>query len=182
MCAMIPMFRVLVSGYSRMIRSLPDPLRCSTLGAASATSIFLAGVATTRPRCSRAYRSSATGPTTVRPRRLPPVVSERAVRLRHLVHVLAPLHRDALAVRGVHQLGDEAVRHRVLLARAGVVDQPPQRERRAAVRLDLDRDLVVRATDPARLDLEHRAHVVHGLLQRDDRVVARALADDLEGL
>src|SRR3990170_2128936 len=122
---MIPMFRVLASGYSRITRPLPGPpRRCSTFSTVSATSIFSAGVAISEPshvglplRCLSPPRGTP-GPS-ARPRcarRSPSVVRERLVRLRHLVHVLAPLDRDALAVGGVHELAHQTVGHRVLLA------------------------------------------------------------------
>src|SRR5262245_37347423 len=180
MSAMIPMFRVLARGYSRITSSLPGRVpRRVTFAAASATSTFSAGTAISdsphgtpgpiraRPRCAR---------------RSPSVVRERAVRLRHLVHVLAPLDRDALSIGGVHDLPDQALGHRMLLARTRVVHDPPHRERRSPRRPNLHRNLVVGATDPPRAHLELRANVLDRLLERDDRVVGGALADDLERL
>ena len=48
-------------------------------------------------------------------------------------------------------------------------------------RADLDRHLVGRATDTAAADLKGRLDVVHGALERDDRVGAGLLAAALEG-
>src|SRR5262245_30803788 len=177
---MIPMFRVLASGYSRITSSLPAPVpRPVTFSAVSATSTFSAGTAISDPP------HGTPGSIRARPRcalRSPSVVRERAVRLRHLVHVLAPLDGDTLAVGGVHDLPDKALGHRMLLARAGVVDDPPHRERRPTRRPNLHRHLVVGAADPSRTHLELRTHVLDRLLERDDRIVGRALADDLERL
>src|SRR5438874_801740 len=101
MWAMILMFRVLASGYSRMSRPflLGDSVcrflvTCvASATVASVSSSFLAGIAmATRPPS-------------------PSIVGERAVRLRHLVHVLAALHRRALSAGGVHQLADQALGH-----------------------------------------------------------------------
>src|SRR5215218_5735551 len=90
----------------------------------------------------------------------PAVVGEGLVGLGHLVGVLALLHRGTEAVGGVEDLVHEALVHRLLATGLGVADQPAQRERGAARALDLDRDLVGRATDTAGLDLEGRLHVV----------------------
>src|SRR5437660_7852183 len=60
--------------------------------------------------------------------RLPPVVGERLVGLRHLVRVLALLHCVAAVVRGVHQLCGEILVHGLLAALLGVLDQPAHGE------------------------------------------------------
>src|SRR3954447_5356632 len=178
MWAMIPMLRVRARGYSRTSSPLPPFLTsCSVV----ATSIFLAGTAIRRPPLPQALqRKPAPGGGSRAALPSPAVVGEGAVRLGHLVHVLASLHRGAGAVGGVHDLGDESLRHRVLAPRAREVHEPAHRERGAALRLDLDRDLVGRAAHAARLDLEHRADVLDRLLQGDDRVVRGLLADLLE--
>src|SRR5512141_788 len=144
MWPMIPMFRVRTSGSSRLTRLLPaprwEPSGLPVFSTVSDTSTFSAGVAMPIDP-----PHEKPGPGRARPRaapRSPSVVRERSVRLRHLVHVLAPLDRDALPGGGVHDLAHQAVRHRVLLARARVVHEPPQRERGAAGRAYLDRDLV----------------------------------------
>src|SRR4051795_6132138 len=174
MWAMMPMLRVRASGYSRTSSALPPFLvSCSVV----ATSIFLAGTAIRR---SPLHGKPAPGGGSRAAFPSPAVVGEGAVRLGHLVHVLASLHRGAGAVGGVHDLGDESLGHRVLASPAGEVHEPAHRERGAALRLDLDRDLVGRATHAARLHLEHRADVLDRLLQGDDRVVRGLLADLLE--
>src|SRR5438034_1175352 len=126
MWAMIPMLRVRPSGYSRMTRPLPAPLcrrSLVTCAACATVSNFLAGVATRPPRLRFPRRSP-----------LPPVVGERAVRLCHLVDVLAPLHGVPLAVGGIHDLGDQPVGHRVLSALPAEIHQPPEGERRSSGR------------------------------------------------
>src|SRR6266704_1155303 len=85
--------------------------------------------------------------------RLPAVVGEGLVGLRHLVHVLAPLHAGAQAVARVQQLVHEPLGHRLLPPVPGVGDDPAQRERGAAGGADLHRHLVGRAADPAAADL-----------------------------
>src|SRR6266699_1564013 len=104
--------------------------------------------------------------------RLPAVVGEGLVGLRHLVRVLAPLHAGAQAVARVQQLVHEPLGHRLLPPVPGVGDDPAQRERRAAGGADLHRHLVGRAADPAAADLECRLDVVQRALQGDYRVVA----------
>src|SRR6185312_3423464 len=56
--------------------------------------------------------------------RLPAVVGERLVRLRHAVDVVLPLPGAALLLVGVEDLTGEAVGHRVLATGAGVLDEP----------------------------------------------------------
>src|SRR4029079_8103259 len=174
MWAMIPMLRVRAKGYSRISSPLPPFLTsCSVV----ATCIVLAGTAISRsplhgkPAPEGGSRSALPSPAVMR---------EGPVGLGHLVHVLAALHGRASTVGGVHDLGHETVRHRVLAPSAREVDQPSHRERGAALRLDLDRYLIRRAADAAGLHLEERSHVVDRLLQGDHRVVGRLLADLLQ--
>ena len=110
------------------------------------------------------------------------VTSECPVRLGHLVGVLTTLDRGTQAVRGIQDLVLEALGHRLLTTTLGVADEPAQREGVRAVRLDLDRHLVGRPADAAALDLEGRTHVVEGLLQRGDRVLAVLGLDAAEGV
>src|SRR3954451_220627 len=187
MWAMIPIFRVRPSGYSRMTRPPPLPdgccwrsfVTCAT--SATSSSNLSAGTATFSSPLSQ-----VPGPQGARLRSFlrcsPSVVGERAVGVRHLVEVLTALDRRALPVGRVHDLRHEALAHRVLPALTREVHEPPQGERRSPGRTDLDRHLVARATDAPALDLEQRAGVLHGLLERDDRVVRRAFADLLERL
>ena len=108
------------------------------------------------------------------------VVRERTVRLGHLVQILALLHRRARVLGGVHDLGGEALLHRVLLALAREVDDPADRERGGATGVDLHRHLVGGSANALRLDFERGAHVVHGLLEDGQRVAAGLLLDDGE--
>src|SRR5450756_1572848 len=114
------------------------------------------------------------------PSRLPAVVRERLVGLGHLVHVLATLHGRAQAVAGVEDLVHQPLGHRLLTTSPRVVDEPAQGERRLADRTDLDRDLVRRATDATRADLERRADVLERTLQDDDGVSAGLVTRTLE--
>src|SRR5512141_2030978 len=135
MCAMMPMLRVRARGYWRMSSAFPFLTSCSVCP----TCIFSAGLAI-RLAPSQRKPGPGAGSTTAR-RPSPAVMRVGLVGLRHLVHVFAALHRGAGAVRRVHDLGHEALGHRVLAAGAAVVHEPAQRERGAARRPDLDRDL-----------------------------------------
>src|SRR5882757_5179326 len=111
---------------------------------------------------------------------LPAVVRESLVGLRHPVHVVFALVRVPLLLERVHDLAGQLVGHVLLAPVARVGDDPAERERAAAALRHLDRNLVVRATDTARLDLEHRRDRLHGLLQHLDRRPAGLLADAVE--
>src|SRR4029079_14007455 len=112
---------------------------------------------------------------------LPAIVRERLVRFGHAVRVFALLHRAAAQVRRVEQLIGQLLLHRLAVAaRPGVAHEPPDAQREPAVRVHLDRHLVVTAAHAPRLHFEARLDVVHGLLEDLDRIVAGALFDDVE--
>src|SRR5690349_12229528 len=96
---------------------------------------------------------------------LPLEVAEGAVRLGHLVRVLAALDRGAQAVHRIDQLLGELVAHALAVSLAGRLDEPPDAEREPPVATDLDRDLVGRATDTAGLDLDDRRRVAERRLE-----------------
>jgi hypothetical protein len=77
-----------------------------------------------RARCSSEERAD-----------LPAVVSERSVRLGHLLQVVFALHRSADAVGGIEEFVGQAFRHRALAALTGVADEPADRQRVGAARL-----------------------------------------------
>ena len=64
------------------------------------------------------------------------------------------LNRCTTVLRGVEQLVRKAMRHRLLAALAGSVDDPAHGQRLAACGTNLDRDLVGCATDATRLHLD----------------------------
>src|SRR5690242_4245092 len=111
---------------------------------------------------------------------LPAVVGEGLVRLGHLVRVLAALDRGTETVRRVEDLVHETLGHRLLATGLGVRGEPAEREGVRAVRLDLDRHLVGRATDAAAADLEGRTDVVERLLERHDGVLLVLGGDPFE--
>src|SRR6476469_5781334 len=112
---------------------------------------------------------------------LPAVVRECLVGLRHPIHVVLTLVRVPLLLERVEDLPGELVAHVLLATVAGERDDPAQRERAPAALGNLDRHLVVRATNAARLHLEHRRDRLHGLLQHLDRRPARLLAHLVQG-
>src|SRR5918992_28627 len=112
---------------------------------------------------------------------LPAIVRERLVRFRHSVRVFALLDRTATQVARVEQFVRELLFHRLAVAAsAGVADDPADAQREAAVRIDFDRHLIVRAADAARLHFERRLRVVDRLLEDLHRIVAGLLFDDVE--
>src|SRR6266550_5263629 len=122
MWAMMPIFRILSSG---VVRGNCLPLFSKNAGRPG------------RPRVGRS-RSAVIGPPSGASdagslrsgsrsclfRRLPPVMREGAVRLRHPVRVFLLLYRLAFALRRQDQLGGEALGHRLLFAGAAVLDDP----------------------------------------------------------
>src|SRR3954467_11429826 len=84
---------------------------------------------------------------------LPLEMAERLVGVRHLVRVFASLDRCAEAVHRVDEPRAQLVAHALAASLPRGLDEPPNAEREAAIAADLDRDLVGRATDAARLDL-----------------------------
>src|SRR4029078_1140032 len=96
---------------------------------------------------------------------LPLEMAEGPVGLGHLVRVFASLDRRAEAVHGIDELGRELFAHALAVPLAGRLDEPADTERHAAVAPDLDRDLVGRATDAARLDFDDGCGVAHRRLE-----------------
>src|SRR5438034_5373475 len=115
------------------------------------------------------------------PSRLPPVVREGLVGLRHPVDVVLALERAALLVERVQDLVRELVDHALLASLSREVHEPADGERPGAALRHLHGHLVVRAADAAALDLEHRRHRLDGLLEHLDGRLAGLLADPLQG-
>src|SRR6266536_1909573 len=105
------------------------------------------------------------GSRSCRSKRLPPVMCESPIGLRHPVRVLFLLDRLAFALRRQDQLGGEPLRHVLLAPGAAELDQPPHPQRGAPFRPDLDRHLVRRAAHSAGLHFERRLHVRQRLLE-----------------
>src|SRR5438270_10639456 len=114
--------------------------------------------------------------------RLPAVVGEGLVGLRHPVDVVLALVRSALLVERVENLVGELVAHPLFAAIARERHEPAHGERAGAALRHLDGDLVVGAADAAAANLEHRRDRLHGLLEHLDRRPAGLRADRLERL
>src|ERR1700712_1775156 len=106
------------------------------------------------------FRVSARAASTVSAIRLPAVVGEGLVGLRHLVGVFAPLHGGAETVARVEQLVHEPLGHGLLATLAGVGDEPAKRQGGAATCAHLDRHLIGGAADSAAAHLEGGLDVV----------------------
>src|SRR5262245_49707197 len=97
--------------------------------------------------------------------------------------VFALLHRSASQVGRVQKLVRQLLLHGLAVAaRTREADEPPNAQRQPAIGIDLNRNLIVRAADATRFHLEARLHVFDRLLEDLQRVVARAVLDDVETL
>src|SRR3954447_453063 len=112
------------------------------------------------------------------PGRLPAVVGEGLVGLRHAEDVVLALVGAALLGLRVQQLVGQPLGHRLLPPVARELDQPADGERAGAAGGDLDRHLVGGATHATGAHLEHRRQRLDRGLQRLHRVLARALGED----
>src|SRR5262245_56532324 len=96
------------------------------------------------------------------------------------MRVLLLLDRAAAPVGGVEQLPGELLDHRLLGARAGVLHQPADGERRPARRPHLDRNLVGGAADAARAHLDDRLRRLEGALEHREGVLLGPLGHQVE--
>src|SRR5207237_6913577 len=96
--------------------------------------------------------------------------------------LLLAADRGARVVHRVHQLTGEPLPHRFARTLARGLDDPAHRERAAAIRADLDGDLVGCAANAARLDLDERRRVLHRGLEDLDRGLPRRLLRALNGV
>src|SRR5260370_260164 len=77
---------------------------------------------------------------------------------------------------GVKQRNSEFLRHAFPATLPGETDDPAPRQRQPALRADLDRNLVGRATDTPRLDLEQRGGVAKGQIEDLQRLLLGLLS------
>src|SRR5215469_11880019 len=103
---------------------------------------------------------------------LPPVVCKRLICFRHAVHIFLLLDGGSTAVGRVEQLIAQLVDHPFLAPRPRITNNPADGQRRPAVRIDLDRHLIVRTTNAAGLHFEQRLRILDGFLEQLDGLVA----------
>src|SRR6266702_6859508 len=145
MWAMMPMFRILSSGVCRGIaflylfsknagrpgRPRVGRSRSAVIGRLSASSMQDPLKQGPEIVCLRFSTGAAC---CARTSILPPVMRESPVGLRHPVRVFLLLYRLAFALRRQDQLGGDALGHRLLFARAAVLNDPAHPQRGAALR------------------------------------------------
>src|SRR6266702_845794 len=157
LCAMIPMFRQRFRGTVRATVSISHSAR----------------------RSLRSFKldSSRTGlavPCSLPPV-LPAVVGECLVGLGHAVYIFLLLHRRATAIGCVEQFGGQLLHHALFATRTAIGNEPADRERRAPLRENFDRYLVVRSADTAGLHFEKRLAILDRLLEQLQGLVAALL-------
>src|SRR5260221_3249885 len=106
---------------------------------------------------------------------------EGLVGVGHAMGVLALLHGGAAILRGIADLARQALLHGVLGAAARRADQPADRQRLAAIGTHLDGNLVGRAADAPRADLDGGANIGQRLVEDAQRILPAALGDAVEG-
>ena len=107
---------------------------------------------------------------------------ESLVSFCHLVSVLTLLHGVTSVVGSIHDLSSQTLCHGLLTTGAAVGSQPAQTQSLAASGADLQRNLVVSATNTAGLALEAGHDVLHRLLESFQRIVAGLFLNHGESL
>src|SRR6266851_3076123 len=113
---------------------------------------------------------------------LVPEVGESLVAFRHPVGFLFALHRSTRVLGSVEQLERELLRHALPATLPSETDDPTTRQGEPALRADLDRNLVRRATDPSGLDLEQRGGIAQGQIEYLERLLLGLLAGATQGV
>src|SRR5487761_12037 len=111
--------------------------------------------------------------------RLPAVMGEGFIRVRHTVHVLFLFYRATLAVGCVHQFVGQLIRHVLARALTRIQDDPVNGERLPPELIYFDGHLVVRAAHAPRLHFEQRLHILDGFLENCQGVAAFGLLRDI---
>ena len=111
---------------------------------------------------------------------LEPVMREGFVGFRHTVHFFTFFHCAAATFSSFRKLAGKAGTHGFFTAAASSIAQPAHRQRHPAHRPHFNRHLVVGATDTAAFHLNQRFHVIHGLIEHLEGILAAFLADLLQ--
>src|SRR5215470_20164063 len=94
-----------------------------------------------------------------------PEMTEGLVAFSHSMGLFLPLHRTARVLAGVEDLERELLGHAPAATLAGEAHDPPAGKRQPPVGPDLDRHLVGRAANAARLDFQERSRVAERSLE-----------------
>ena len=109
--------------------------------------------------------------------------TERLVRLCHAVRVFAFFHCSTAQIRRIKQLARKFLLHRLPITTVPrVTHHPPDAERETAIRIHLDRHLIVRAAHASRLHLQAGLHIIERLLEHLERIFTRSLLDNVKAL
>src|SRR5215831_2016573 len=103
---------------------------------------------------------------------LPPVMRKRLVRFRHAMYVFFLLDGSAATVSDIEQFIGQFVNHSLLAAVACISNDPADRQRGSTVDIDLNRYLVVGATDAPGFYFEQRLGILHHLLEQLQGLIA----------
>src|SRR5229473_43779 len=106
---------------------------------------------------------------------------ESLVGFSHAMYVFLLLDGPAPRVTRVDQLIGVLVDHGLAGALARILQEPANRQRLPPERVHFHGNLVVCAAHPPRLHLQHRFHVLHGLLENLQRVVIALLRHLIHG-
>ena len=109
-------------------------------------------------------------------------MSERFVRLSHLVSVLLLLNSRTLVAGRRDKLCRQLLGHGALRTALGITNKPANSQRRASGRSNLDRYLIVGAADSARSHFQHRLDIIKRLLKNLEAGLACFLAHRLNGI
>src|SRR5580698_8883914 len=99
-------------------------------------------------------------------------VRERLVGFCHAVNFVALLHRAATAFGRFGEFTSQTQSHRLLAALLRGFTQPTHRQCHTTRRAHFDRNLIVRTTNAAALDFDHRLDVVERYREHFQRVLA----------
>src|SRR5882672_1787836 len=176
MWAMMPMFRTLSSGVVRGISVLYSAKTRGDRDARAGPVSLRSHLMAFGPLDAGSLKA---GSRSCRSKRLPPVMREGAVRLRHPVRVLFLLNRLALTLRGEDQLGGEPFGHVRLAAGAAERDQPAHAQRGAPLGPHFHRHLVGRAAHAPGLHFQRRLYIRQGLLEDVHARLPGALLDQV---
>src|SRR5450756_1171780 len=108
-------------------------------------------------------------------RLLPAVMRKRLVRFGHAMNVFLLLHRRSTTICGIQQFSGQLVNHALFATSTPVTHEPTNSQRGAALRENLDGNLIVCSADTARLDFEQRLAVLDRLLEKLKGFVATLL-------